>query len=80
MRNNLLLWMTGWDFATYNNFHRWVARVSTVQAVIHSLGYTILVYHGTNTFQSKSHVLSTSDTIQKMDGHNLWLTGTKRGG
>lgn len=46
MRNNLLLWMTGWDFGTYNNFHRWVARVSTLQAVIHSLGYTILVLYG----------------------------------
>ncbi|KAF7534078.1 hypothetical protein G7054_g6526 [Neopestalotiopsis clavispora] len=26
MRNNVLLWVTGWDFATYNNFHRWIAR------------------------------------------------------
>lgn len=46
MRNDLLLWITGWDFGTYNNFHRWVARVATVQAVIHSVGYTILVLHG----------------------------------
>lgn len=46
MRNNVLLWVTGWDFATYNNFHRWTARVSTVQAVIHSIGYTILVFYG----------------------------------
>ncbi|WYZ43936.1 hypothetical protein EsH8_VII_000372 [Colletotrichum jinshuiense] len=43
MRNNLLMWMTGWDFGTYNNFHRWVARVATLQAVVHSVGYTILV-------------------------------------
>ncbi len=43
MRNNLLLWVTGWDFGTYNNFHRWVARVATVQAVVHSIGYTMLV-------------------------------------
>ncbi|KAK9424978.1 putative FAD-binding FR-type domain-containing protein [Seiridium unicorne] len=45
MRNNILLWLTGWDFGTYNNFHRWVARVATVQAVIHSIGYTILVIY-----------------------------------
>jgi hypothetical protein len=45
-RNNVLLWLTGWDFAAYNNFHRWVARVSTIQAVVHSLGYTRLIFHG----------------------------------
>ncbi|KAL5604380.1 hypothetical protein BROUX41_002352 [Berkeleyomyces rouxiae] len=44
LRNNLLLWLTGWDFGTYNNFHRWAARVATVQAVIHSVGYTVLVF------------------------------------
>ncbi|GJC84319.1 ferric/cupric reductase transmembrane component B [Colletotrichum liriopes] len=43
MRNNLLMWVTGWDFGTYNNFHRWVARVATLQAVIHSVGYVVLV-------------------------------------
>ncbi|RDW75815.1 hypothetical protein BP5796_06636 [Coleophoma crateriformis] len=43
-RNNVLLWITGWDFATYNNFHRWVARVSTVQAVVHSMAYTISIF------------------------------------
>ncbi|RYO96839.1 hypothetical protein DL765_011412 [Monosporascus sp. GIB2] len=44
MRNNVVMWLTGWDFATYNNFHRWVARIATVEAVIHSVGYTVLVY------------------------------------
>ncbi|KAI8674461.1 FAD-binding FR-type domain-containing protein [Fusarium keratoplasticum] len=43
MRNNILMWLTGWDFGTYNNFHRWVARIATVQAIIHSIGYTLLV-------------------------------------
>ncbi|KAF7556911.1 hypothetical protein G7046_g6172 [Stylonectria norvegica] len=43
MRNNLLMWLTGWDFGTYSNFHRWVARIATVQAIIHSVGYTILI-------------------------------------
>ncbi|KAJ1324890.1 ferric-chelate reductase [Microdochium nivale] len=44
IRNNLLLWLTGWDFGTYNNFHRWVARISTVQAIVHSVAYTIQVF------------------------------------
>jgi hypothetical protein len=43
MRNNTLMWLTGWGFGTYNNFHRWVARVSTAQAVVHSIGYTIMI-------------------------------------
>ncbi|QUC17386.1 uncharacterized protein UV8b_01627 [Ustilaginoidea virens] len=45
MRNNVAIWLTGWDFGTYNNFHRWVARISTAQAVVHSIGYTVLVFH-----------------------------------
>lgn len=43
MRNNVVIWLTGWDFGTYNSFHRWVARVATLQAVIHSLGYSVLI-------------------------------------
>jgi hypothetical protein len=51
MRNNFAIWLTGWDFGTYNNFHRWVARIATLQAVIHSVGYTVLVFNGTSTRQ-----------------------------
>lgn len=43
MRNDVLIWITGWGFGTYNAFHRWVARVATVQAVVHSLGYTLMI-------------------------------------
>jgi hypothetical protein len=46
MRNNVVTYVTGWDFAAFNNFHRWVARVATLQAVIHSVGYTILIVIG----------------------------------
>lgn len=46
MRNNILMWLTGWDFGTYNNFHRWVARIATVQAIVHSIGYTALIVRG----------------------------------
>ena len=54
MRNNVALWLTGWDFGTYNNFHRWVARIATLQAVIHSVGYTVLILRGA----------SPNDTVQ----------------
>ncbi|KAF4336769.1 ferric-chelate reductase [Fusarium beomiforme] len=43
MRNNIVIWLTGWDFKTYNNFHRWVGRIATLQAIIHSIGYTIII-------------------------------------
>lgn len=43
MRNDVLLWLTGWGFGTYNAFHRWVARVAALQAVVHSLGYTLMI-------------------------------------
>lgn len=46
MRNNVAIWITGWDFGTFNKFHRWVARIATVQAVIHSVGYTIILFRG----------------------------------
>lgn len=57
MRNNVVMWLTGWDFGTYNNFHRWVARVATLQAVIHSIGYTILILRGTapSVYLSRNH-------------------------
>jgi predicted ferric reductase len=43
MRNDALMWMTGWGFGTYNAFHRWLARVATLQAVVHSIGYTWMI-------------------------------------
>jgi predicted ferric reductase len=43
IRNDFLMWLTGWGFGTYNSFHRWVARVATLQAVVHSLGYTFMI-------------------------------------
>lgn len=43
MRNDMLIWLTGWGFGTYNAFHRWVARVATLQAVVHSIGYTVMI-------------------------------------
>lgn len=44
-RNDILLWLSGWTFATFNRFHRWVARVAVAQAVAHSVAYTFqLIY------------------------------------
>lgn len=44
-RNDVLLWVTGWTFATFNRFHRWVARVAVAQVVAHGVAYTFqLIY------------------------------------
>lgn len=43
-RNDLLLWLTGWSFSTFNLFHRYVARVATAEAIAHSFGYTVFSY------------------------------------
>ena len=48
VRNDFVLWITGWSFATANNFHRWIARVATVEAILHSIGYSVLEFLGTS--------------------------------
>ncbi|KAF2968121.1 hypothetical protein GQX73_g5436 [Xylaria multiplex] len=40
-RNNLLINLTGWSQTTFLTFHRWSARVATVQAIVHSVIYTL---------------------------------------
>ena len=46
MRNNVLLWLTGWNFSTFNAFHRWTARVATVEAALHGIAYTAEAFLG----------------------------------
>lgn len=41
-RNNVFLWATGWEYGTFNLFHRHVARVATVEAIVHSVAWTVL--------------------------------------
>jgi hypothetical protein len=38
-RNNLLIWVTSWPQRDFQVFHKWIARTSTLEAVIHSAGY-----------------------------------------
>ncbi|CEI67977.1 hypothetical protein FVEN_g7750 [Fusarium venenatum] len=42
-RNNLLLWMTNWSHPTYLLLHRWVGRLFTLYAVLHSI-FGLLAY------------------------------------
>lgn len=36
-RNKVLLWLTNWSHSTYLVLHRWVARIFTVQVLLHSI-------------------------------------------
>jgi hypothetical protein len=36
-RNNMLLWLTSWSHSTFLVLHRWIARVFTLQAILHSV-------------------------------------------
>lgn len=40
MRNNPLIIITGWGFATFNQFHRWVARTTFLELVVHAGVFT----------------------------------------
>ena len=44
IRNNILIWLTGWPFATFSRFHRVVAFMSTVEAIIHGMSYSVSAY------------------------------------
>ncbi|KAJ5586642.1 hypothetical protein N7450_006429 [Penicillium hetheringtonii] len=58
-RNNILMWATGWSFATFNIYHRHVARVATLQGVVHSLLYIVIYIRANKLWKglSKTYVL-----------------------
>ncbi len=41
-RNNVLLWLTNWSHSTFMVLHRWVARVFTLQVLLHSIVAVVL--------------------------------------
>ncbi|KAH7027176.1 ferric reductase like transmembrane component-domain-containing protein [Microdochium trichocladiopsis] len=57
-RNNLLIALTGWSQTTFLTLHRWTARVATVQAVVHSIAYTLAYfepgYEGASAYAAKA--------------------------
>lgn len=57
-RNNILIAITGWSRTTFLTLHRWVARVATVQAIVHSIAYTVAYvdpgYDGAASYAEKA--------------------------
>jgi hypothetical protein len=43
-RNNILIAVTGWSQTTFLTLHRWTARVAALQAVVHSITYTVAYF------------------------------------
>jgi hypothetical protein len=43
-RNNLLIALTGWSQMAFLTLHRWAARVAALQAVVHSIAYTVAYF------------------------------------
>ncbi|RMZ86687.1 hypothetical protein DV736_g6087, partial [Chaetothyriales sp. CBS 134916] len=39
-RNNPLVYLSNWSYASYLTFHRWVTRIAILLAVVHSIVYT----------------------------------------
>ncbi|KAL4863818.1 hypothetical protein BDV12DRAFT_177032 [Aspergillus spectabilis] len=58
-RNNICAWATGWNFATLNVFHRHVAWIATIQAVVHTVLYVILFFQNPDPWRrlSKPYLL-----------------------
>ncbi|KAH9872134.1 hypothetical protein J1614_006396 [Plenodomus biglobosus] len=44
MRNNVLAWCSGWSFATFNVYHRWIARVVVAELVAHAVAYSLVMH------------------------------------
>lgn len=45
-RNNILIKHTGWSYNTFQVYHRWVARVMIIHAIIHAVCFTWLAIVG----------------------------------
>lgn len=42
-RNNILQWITRWEYSTFVTFHRWISRLMVILIFIHSNNYAIMI-------------------------------------
>jgi ferric-chelate reductase len=75
-RNNIFLWASGWSFASFNIFHRHVARVATLQAVVHSLLYIIMFFQSESWIDKIATMAIILTTLQSTAG-KAWRGLTK---
>lgn len=48
-RNNILLWASNWSHSTFLVLHRWVARIFTLQVLLHSI-IAVILYKAEGTY------------------------------
>ncbi|KAK5071571.1 hypothetical protein LTR64_004650 [Lithohypha guttulata] len=51
-RNNVLLWLTNWSHSTYLLLHRWIARIFTLQIILHSI-LELVYYKHTGEYEAE---------------------------
>ncbi|PNS18890.1 hypothetical protein CAC42_5429 [Sphaceloma murrayae] len=51
-RNNVLLYVTNWSHSTFMLLHRWIARILTVQIIIHSV-LEVEMYRNSGSYSSE---------------------------
>lgn len=77
-RNNICAWATGWNFATFNIFHRHVAWIATIQAVAHTVLYLILFFQSSSPLDDANQLLTVildSDPWRKLQKpYLIWGT------
>ncbi|KAJ3161548.1 hypothetical protein HDU88_007281 [Geranomyces variabilis] len=52
-RNNFLLWITNWSYATFLLLHRWIARIFTLHAIVHSFSL-LITFKGSGSYPENS--------------------------
>ena len=51
-RNNILLWLANWSHSTYLVLHRWVARIFSIQVILHSI-VAVVLYNDEGTYDDE---------------------------
>lgn len=51
-RNNILQWLTGWSYATFQLFHRHAAIIAVLEALVHSVIYTVVYLRAPNSAEA----------------------------
>lgn len=63
-RNNILIWLTGWSFQTFNLYHRHIARVTVLLAIGHGSAYT---------HEALTTIEDTGETLYAKDLREGWF-------
>jgi hypothetical protein len=72
-RNNILLWLTNWSHSTYLLLHRWIARMFTLYAILHSIMGLMIYASEANTVWWIWGAVATITSVILMIGSGLYV-------